>query len=53
MGRSHSYLSRYIYRNSTPSADILSEMLDVIGWDLLARNRETGEEIPIDPPQRE
>lgn len=52
MGRSHSYLSRYLYRESVPSSDNLAEIMDAINHDLLVRNRSTGEEIIIDPPEK-
>ena len=56
MGRGRGFIARYVYdkkRDSVPNTDLLAEILDVIGWDLLTRNRSTKEEIIIDPPKNE
>ena len=53
LGRSNNYLSSHTARKSTPKADTLAEIVDACGYDLLMRNRETGEETIIDPPKKD
>jgi hypothetical protein len=51
IGKKRNYISGTISRGSTPQADTYAMIMDAIGYDLLLRNRETGEEIIIDPPE--
>lgn len=51
LGKERSYVGRNISRGSTPQTDTYARIVDAIGYDLLLRNRETGEEIIIDPPE--
>ena len=37
----------------SPGTNVLAEICDVTGHDLIVRNRETGREIVIDPPKKE
>lgn len=51
MGRSDLYLSSYASRGRIPSIELMAEIGDATGHDLLLRNRKTGREITIDPPR--
>ncbi len=51
MGRSDGYISRYVSGKVVPGVDVFAEILDTCGYDLLMRNRETGEETTIEPPE--
>ena len=53
MGRSRAFLSSYITKRQVPSVELVAEIADATGHDLLLRNRETGNEIIIDPPSHE
>lgn len=53
IGRSKLFIGRYVSRKVPPGAELLAEICDVTGHDLLVRNRETGREIVIDPPEKE
>lgn len=53
MGRGDLFLSSYASRGRIPGIELMAEICDSTGHDLIVRNRETGLEIPIDPPQRE
>lgn len=53
LGRSRGYLSAYIANKRTPNIRLLSELGNELGYDLLMRNRETGDEFIIDPPKEE
>ena len=44
------FISDFISKNRIPRVDSFSLILRSIGFDLIARNRETGEETIIDPP---
>lgn len=48
-GRSENGFSPYIYRQNEPSVHLLALLCDVCGFDLLVRQRDTGEETIIDP----
>ena len=48
IGRSRNFLSSYNNKKVTPGFDIYLDVADVCGFDLILRNRETGEEIMID-----
>lgn len=52
MKRSDSYISRRISGNQIPKVDSLAEIGNVLGFDLLLRDRQDGFEILIDPPER-
>lgn len=50
MGRSETFLSSR--RNRIPTIKLMAEIADATGHDLLIRNRESGNEFIIDPPNR-
>lgn len=52
MGRSTLFIGRYVSRQVPPGSELLAEICDATGHDLLVRNRTTGREIVIDPPER-
>ena len=52
LGRSRDYTSRMIAGKVSPKASTLAEYGEVLGYDLILRDRETGTEIPIDPPEK-
>ena len=52
-GRSNLYIARYMSDKKSPGTNVLAEICDVTGHDLIVRNRETGREIVIDPPKKE
>ena len=52
MGRSKLYIARAVNVNQTPTIRTMAEICDATGHDLLVRNRTTGREIVIDPPER-
>lgn len=47
LGRSRNYITNYFVNDMNPGADTLAQIADVCGWDMVLRNRSTGEEIPI------
>ena len=51
-GRSKDGFSPYIYRQHMPSVPVLAELCEACNFDLLVRNRKTGEETIIDPPEK-
>ena len=53
MGRSTLFIGRYVSRQVPPGTELLAEICDVTDHDLLVRNRKTGHEIIIDPPNHE
>lgn len=53
MGRSHLYVASYVSKKQKPNIELMAEIGDVTGHDLLIRNRRTGREIIIDPPEKE
>lgn len=52
-GRSQLFLSSYASRGRIPSVELMAEICDATGHDLLIRNRKTGREIIIDPPTKD
>lgn len=50
MGKSDTYVSTIKTRGTVPSVGKFAAIADACGYDTLARSRETGEEIVIDPP---
>lgn len=53
MNRSYLFIGRYVSRQVPPGTELLAEICDATGHDLLVRNRTTGREIIIDPPRKE
>lgn len=53
MGRTTSYFTNVLSRGSVPKLDTFAEIADVSGYDLLVRHRQSGEEILVDPPERQ
>ena len=51
-GRSVNGFNPYIYRQNMPTLPVLAELCNVCDFDLLVRNRKTGEETIIDPPEK-
>lgn len=51
MGKSKGYVSRILSTNAIPHADILANICDVAGYDLIAKSREDDFEFLIDPPE--
>ena len=49
-GRSPAGFAPYIYKHNQPSLTVAALLCDVCGFDLLVRQRDTGEETIIDPP---
>jgi hypothetical protein len=52
MGRKSNFISSYKHHGNIPGVDVMAEIADAIGYDLLMRSRETHEEILIEPPKR-
>jgi len=50
-GRSPNYVSRMYAGGFNPQTAVLAELADVLDYDLLLRDRFSGTEIIIDPPQ--
>jgi len=53
IGRSNLFIGSYITRKIKPNIELMAEICDVTDHDLIVRNRKTGREITIDPPERE
>ena len=53
MGRSKLYIAQAVYAKRIPTVRTLAALCDVTDHDLIVRNRKTGREITIDPPERE
>ena len=49
IGKHPNQVSAMITNKNLPRTDTFANIANVCGWDLLARNRTTGEEIVIDP----
>jgi len=52
IGRSHLFVARYISRAVPPGTELLAEICEATGHQLIVRNKRTGYEIVIDPPKR-
>lgn len=52
MNRSESFLANYLSTGRIPNLELMAEIADATGHDLIVRNRDTGLEILIDPPER-
>ena len=50
MGRSGHFISSVLGNGRMPNIELMAEMADSAGFDLVLRNRHTGNEIQIDPP---
>lgn len=53
MGRSKLYIAQAVHAKQIPTIKTMAEICDATGHDLLIRNRRTGREIIIDPPEKE
>ena len=53
LGLRKNYISVAIAKRTIQRTDTFAKIVDVCGWDLLVRNRTTGEEMLIDPPGTE
>jgi len=51
-GRSALFIARYLSESKSPGTNVLAEICNATNHDLLVRNRTTGREIVIDPPER-
>lgn len=49
LDKSHSYINSLTKRKGNISSNVLASIADVLGYDLLLVNRQTGEAILIDP----
>ena len=49
MGKSRGFIGSYVTKGNIPKLDTAAAILDAIDYDLVIRNRETGEEIIIEP----
>lgn len=52
IGKSENYYTQYLYGGRLPSIRVMAELCAVCNFDLLVRNRKTGEETIIDPPEK-
>ena len=52
MGRNKSFLGTMLASSRSPSAEMLAEIGTITGHDVIVRNRSTGREIIIDPPDK-
>lgn len=52
LGKSPSYMNPIRYGHAMPLTDTMASICDVIGYDLIVRNRNDGTEYVIDPPNR-
>jgi hypothetical protein len=50
MGKSYTFINTTLGRKSVPKTDTFALIADVCGFDLLVRQRSTGDEMLIDPP---
>lgn len=48
LGKNHSYVASYALRGIIPRVDTFARIIDPCGYQLVARNRESGKEIVID-----
>lgn len=53
MGRSKLFIGRYVNRQVPPGCELLAEICEATGHELVVRNKTTGQEIIIDPPDKE
>lgn len=53
MGKSRLYIAQVVHARRLPTIRTMAEICDATGHDLLVRNRTTGREIIIDPPEKE
>ncbi len=52
IGRSRDFISNYVATKRVPNLELAAEIFDAIDCDLLLRDRFTGDEIIIDPPEK-
>lgn len=50
IGRKQHYIASYISKERVPSIELMAEISDACGCDLIVRNRNNGNEYIIDPP---
>lgn len=48
LGKTSGYINAYLSIGRTPGMDVFASIANVLGYDLLLVNRQTGETIPID-----
>jgi len=49
LGKSQGYINSYLTIGRAPGVDVLANIADVCGYDLVIVNRETGQTTRIDP----
>lgn len=52
MGKSKLYVGEAVHSKRIPTIRTVAEICSVTGHELIVRNKETGREIVIDPPER-
>jgi len=52
MGKSKLYIAQAVHRQRIPTLRTFAEICEATGHELIVRNKETGREIVIDPPER-
>ena len=52
LGRDRSFISSTVAQGKIPTIETMAEIGDVTGHDVIVRNRKTGREITIDPPDK-
>lgn len=52
MGMSHGYISQKVAAGSPPNTETIAAICAATGHEVVIRNRKTGHEIIIDPPER-
>lgn len=50
MGRSRLFVGSYVSKRLKPNIELMAEICDATGHELIVRNKITGSEITIDPP---
>ena len=53
MGRSDSFIANYLSTKRVPNTDLFAEILDALGYDLIMRDRGTGEETIVGLPRQD
>lgn len=51
IGRSNMFIGSYVSKKLKPNIGLMAEIADATNHDFLLRNRVTGDEIYIDPPE--
>lgn len=52
MGRSREFISNYVSTKRVPNLELTAEIMDAIDYDVVIRDRFSGKEIIIDPPEK-